>query len=533
MRHATIRGCQALATVVTITLLISLCTGTATAAVEPAALFSDNAVLQADREVPVWGWDTPGQAVTVTVGQAKVTGTADKDGRWEVRLPAMKAAEAALEMTIAGTSTVVLKNILVGEVWLGSGQSNMAMPVDWGVFGAWGSPECMKQVGACNHPKLRIFKVEERLVGDPPAKNVRGSWQMCTPTTVLKWSAAGFFFARDLQKELGGTPVGIINSSVGGTQIAWWSNRKAIIELNPSMNAQVQQRWENDAKKMEDFDKQVVAWQAAGGKTATKPKRPVAPWPSSLYNGMIAPLMPYAIRGIAWYQGESNTGTKVEDSYAKTLEALITTWRAGWKQGEIPFVVVQLPNFGGGGQYSSPTCKPVQVDPVEEEAHWPPLREAQRRVVAGQSNTALLVAIDIGDEKNVHPVNKAELGRRWALLAMQMAYGKKDAVVSGPVFAGCTFKDGKAVATFTTVGGGLTAKGDGEIKGFAIAGKDGKFVWAKAVIDGATVVLSSDAVKEPTAIRYAWAENPIGNLINTEGFPAGPFKNDGVVAENK
>ncbi len=466
------RQIRAIAAIVLIA--ISLEAGSASAAVTPSALFSDNAVLLADHEVPVWGWDEPGQTVTVTVAQAKATGAADKDGRWEVKLPAMKASDTPLEMIIAGSSTVTVKNVLVGEVWVGSGQSNMAMPVDWGVFGAWGTPECMKGINEANYPKLRLFKVQAHMAGEPPAKDVSGVWQICTPTTIVKWSAAGYFFGRELQKELGGAPVGIINSSLGGTQILPWAiNRKSALELNPKFNDKTQEQWARDAKKMEEFDAQMAAWSEAaakakqsGAKEPEKPKRTVAAWPSSLYNGMIAPLVPYSVRGITWYQGESNTGASAEESYARTFETLVKIWRSAWNQPELPFIIVQLPNFSAPGNYISPNSKPVQADPVEADPHWPPIREAQRRTAAALPNTGLLVAIDIGDPKNIHPTNKQEIGRRWALLAMNLVYGKKDLVASGPLLAGCEFKDGKAIAKFTGIGGGMTAKGDGEIKGF-------------------------------------------------------------------
>lgn len=514
-----------------ILVLAGLCfgMGAASAAVEPAALFSDNAVLQADREVPVWGRDQPGQAVTVSVGQVKASGQADASGRWEVRLPAMKADDKPQELVITGSSTKTIANVLIGEVWVGSGQSNMAMPLDWGVFGAWGTPECTKGFKETDYPKLRMFTVAPRPAGEA-AGDLAGSWQICAPMATMKWSATGYFFGRELHKELGGTPVGFICSAVGGTPIAPWISRQA---MDPAPNAKTQEQWAANGAKMAEYEAQVAEAaakaKAAGGKEPARPKAPVGPWPSSLYNGMIAPLMPYAIRGVAWYQGESNTGAMDEEGYAKSLTALITSWRAGWKRDDLPFIVVQLPNYSIKSdfpKYVSPNSKPVQADPIEKDAKWPLIREAQRRTVAALANTALLVAIDIGNPAMIHPTNKADLGRRLALLALPLAYGKKDLVASGPLFAGCAFKDGKVIATFTSIGGGLEAKGGGEIAGFAIAGADGAFVWAKATVEGSTVALSADTVKEPVAVRYDWAENPIGNLINKEGLPASPFRAD-------
>jgi sialate O-acetylesterase len=490
----------------------------------PAALFSDNAVIQADREVPVWGWDNAGQDVTVTLGAAKVTGKADQDGRWQVMLPATKASGTAMDLTMAGSSTVTAKNVLVGEVWVDSGQSNMEYPLRWGLTKV---PEFDKAAADANYPTLRTFKVEQRMAGEPPPKDVKGHWEVSTPQTVAGWSAAGFFFGRALQRQLGGTPVGLIDSTVGGTQIIAWIPPKAYKDIHAPQPWE-QAQWDQGQKQMADYYAAADAAKAAGQPAPAPPKG--ARWPGCLYDGMVAPLMPYAVRGIAWYQGESNTYVKDPVSYGKMLNGLITSWREAWSRPDVPFIIVQLPNYsedlstGKKGTYAGPDTKLVQADPIEVNSQWAPIREVQRLAAAAQPNTALVVTIDIGTQGMIHPWDKWDLGDRMALAAMNLAYGKKDVVAFGPMVAGGTFGGGQVAVKFTSIGGGLQTKGGTDLTGFALAGSDGKFSWAKGTISGDTVTLTSDDVKDPVEVRYDWAENPIGNLINKEGLPASPFK---------
>lgn len=499
-------------------------TGVANAAITPASLFSDNAVIQADREVPVWGWDTAGQDVTVTLGSAKVSGKADSDGRWQVTLPAMKASDAAMELTMAGSSTVTAKNVLVGEVWVDSGQSNMEYPLRWGLTKV---PEFDKAVAEANYPAFRTFKVESHMGAEPPPKDVKGKWDIATPQSVGQWSAAGFFFGRALQKQLGGTPVGLIDASVGGTQIIAWVPPKSYKETHKIQPFE-QAQWDKNQKEMADYYVAADAAKASGQPAPVPPKAPR--WPGNLYSGMVAPLMPYSVRGIAWYQGESNTYLKNADDYSKMLQSLVTDWRAAWNRPDMPFMIVQLPNFsedlasGQKAAYAGPDTKVVQADPVELLSQWPPIREVQRRATETLPNTALVVTIDIGAQLMIHPWNKWDLGDRMALTAMNLSYGKKDLVASGPMATGVEFKSGAAIVKFKSIGGGLDVKGGGDLKGFALAGADGKFSWAKGAVSGDTVTLTADDVKDPTEVRYDWAENPIGNLYNKDGLPAGPFK---------
>lgn len=496
----------------------------AMAVVVPAALFSDNAVLQADREVPVWGWDNPGQEVVVTLGSATAKGQAGPDGRWDARLPAMPANDVPGELKITGSSTATAANVLVGEVWVGSGQSNMA----WTLNADYSKqqktdPEGVKKAReSWNYPKLRMFTVEENMAAPEHIRDVKGKWTVCTPNTAGVWSAAGFYFAQALQQDLGGIPVGVITTAVGGTKIFMWLDSKSYLDAHPDIAAKSLKERTESAPKVEEY-------YAMPANQRTQLKRPAPVWPGAFYDAMVAPLMPYAVRGIAWYQGESDSYLKQPGDYAKSLALLVKTWRAGWRQDDLPFIVFQLANLDTAGKsYGGPNTKAVQEDPVEYDAQFPPIREVQRLTVAAGQHSGLVVVIDSPDPNGVHPSGKGPFGKRWELQALKLAYGKKDLVASGPMFAGCEFTGGKAVVRFTDMGRGLATRDGGPAGGFAIAGEDGKFFWAKAVIGGNTVELSASEVEKPARVRYSWAENPIGNLINREGLPASPFATDAI-----
>ena len=381
-----------------------------------APLLTDHAVLQQGKAVPVWGRAAPDEKVTVTFRDQTVHATAGKDGRWIVYLDALKPGAPA-ELVVSGKNTLRLQDIVVGEVWVCSGQSNME-------FRVWGPPgdvyrvdNADEEVAAAHFPLIRHFKVEQA-VAARPADTVRGTWVVCGPETVGQFTAVGYFFARDLQQKLG-VPIGLINSTWGGTPIESWMS-EAALKSDPAF-AVVDERW---AKAMIDWPAKVAAYKAAvatqekdeaaakaagpakyAGFLKSKPWLPPPPSPASpeaprsLFNGMIAPLLPGAIRGILWYQGESNGSRPGE--YHTLLAAMITAWRAHWGQGNVPFYLVQLPNYGGG-------------DPAG--TNWARLREAQAQVLS-LPNTGMAVTIDIGDPDNVHPRNKQEVGRRLALLA--------------------------------------------------------------------------------------------------------------------
>lgn len=484
----------------------------AVADVELPAVIGDNMVLQRHQRVPIWGTADPGEEVTVTFAGQRVSTTTNRDGHWILRLTAL-AAGGPHEMTIAGNNTIRLRNILVGEVWACSGQSNM----QWSVRA---SNNAQEEIAAADYPMIRLLTVP-RVPASEPVADIEAEWVVCGPETVPNFSAVGYFFGRDIHKELG-VPVGLINTSWGGTPAESWTTRSTLEEY-PDF-APILDRWnqarDNYPEQKKKHEEALAKWKEEAEKAKAEgkqpPRQPGPPLferkqyePSSLFNGMIAPLIPYAIKGAIWYQGESNAGRAYQ--YRELFSAMIRDWRREWGQGAFPFLFVQLANFRAR-------------EPEPGESDWAELREAQSMALklpkAGQA-----VIIDIGEAEDIHPKNKQDVGYRLALNALAIAYGR-DIVYSGPVYRSMD-TDGDTIRLhFDHVGGGLVAKGGGPLKGFAIAGEDRKFVWADAVIDGDTVVVRSDQVARPVAVRYAWANNPECNLYNKDGLPASPFRTD-------
>ncbi|MBN2137544.1 MAG: hypothetical protein JW720_07040 [Sedimentisphaerales bacterium] len=498
----------------TIGVLILLLAGVAFADIRLPAVIGDNMVLQQGKQIAIWGWAEAGEEVMVSVSWESMQWgvTADKDGKWQFKMNS-PAAGGPYEITLKGKNTIALKNILVGEVWVGSGQSNMQMTVQ-------SSANSQEEIAAAKYPKIRLFYVK-REVADEPKSDCTGSWVECSPETIPGFSAVAYFFGRELHKELD-VPVGLIHTSWGGTPAESWT-RRGVLEKEADF-APILKRYADavagypEAKK--EYDQKVEDWKAAVAKARAdgtnppgRPREPFGPGhshsPSGLYNAMIAPLIPYGIQGAIWYQGESNAGRAYQ--YRKLFPAMITNWREDWGQGDFPFLFVQLANFMA-----------VKDEPVESA--WAELREAQLKTLA-LPNTGQAVIIDIGDAKDIHPKNKQDVGKRLAAWALGTTY-KKRAVYSGPLYKAMKVDGAKAILSFDHFGGGLVVKGDGPLKGFAIAGEDKKFVWAEAKIEGNTVVVSSDAVAAPAAVRYAWADNPVCNLYNAEGLPASPFRTD-------
>lgn len=476
-------------------------------------IIGPNMVLQRDQKLPIWGWADGGEKITVTFAGQKKTIIADIEGKWKVSLDPV-AAGGPFTMTISGKESITLKNILVGEVWLCSGQSNMA-------FRVFQSNDKGKESAAANYPEIRFFTVGH--VSKPePQDNADGKWRVCAPgNAVNTFSAVGYFFGRDLHKELK-VPIGLINSSYGGTPAEAWTpfeTLKADTDFSPVVS-----KYEDalkvfpEAKKK--YDAQFAKWKEeiqkarkSGKRPTTRPpKRPYGPGfsgaPGGLYNAMIHPLIPFAIRGAIWYQGEYNVGRA--NQYCKLLSLMIAEWRKRWGQGDFPFGIVQLANYMA-----------VQSDPGEHSS-WAELRDAQLKTSRDVNNSGLAVIIDVGEEKSIHPRNKQDVGKRLALWALATVYGKKN-VYSGPIYDSEKVEGNKMRVSFKHTGSGLMCKGK-ELKGFAIAGKDGKFHWAKAEIDGNDVLVWSDQVSIPVTVRYGWANNPVCNLYNKEGLPASPFR---------
>ena len=485
----------------------------AMAAVTVPSIIGDHMVLQEGKSAPVWGKAAPGESVSVSIGGKTVKTTADKDGRWMVKLPKMKAG-GPLEMTITGKeNALAVKDILVGEVWIGSGQSNM----QWTVKDSKnGKDEC----AAANYPNIRLFYVK-RTVATTPQDNCEGEWKVCTPESVPDFSAVLFFFGRDLHKELN-LPVGLIHSSWGGTPAESWTTRETLA-ADPELKVIVD-RWDQNLANYPvakaAYDKDVQAWEKAVAEAKAagqaEPKKPAAPqgpdspWlAGGLYNAMIHPIVPYGVKGAVWYQGESNAGRAYQ--YRNLFSTMIKDWRRVWGTDDFSFYFVQLANF-------------TAVKPEPEDSDWAELREAQNMALK-LKNTGVALAIDIGEEKDIHPRNKQEVGRRLALNALAKDYDK-NVVFSGPMYKSVRVKGNEAVIKFSHTENGLVARGGDALKGFAIAGADKKFVWADAKIVGNTVVVSSPKVDKPVAVRYAWANNPVCNLYNGAGLPASPFRTD-------
>jgi sialate O-acetylesterase len=461
------------------------------------ALFTDNLVLQQGMPVPVWGWADDGEVVKVSFRGQRQTATA-KEGKWAVRLKALKAGGPDT-LTVAGKNRLEVKNVLVGEVWVCSGQSNMEWPL-------WRSFEPGADIANSANPQIRLFTVP-KLRAAAPTNDMQAAWQLCGPETTTNFSAVAYYFGRALQRDRK-VPVGLIHTSWGGSPAEVWMSEAALsgeAEYKRDILDAYPAALSNYEKAKEEAQKQ--------GKPAPWP-----PWrPAELYNGMIAPLLPYAIEGAIWYQGESNAGRAWQ--YRRLFADMIRNWRRDWGQGDFTFLAVQLAPFDGGKKRSL-----AEIAAVPGESTWAELREAQMFATKALPKVGVAVITDVGDKDDIHPAKKAPVGERLALAARVIAYGEK-ITGFGPVFKSAHFAGDKAVITFEHVGKGLEAR-DGQLQGFAIAGPDRKFVWADAQIQGSTVVVSSPAVSNPVAVRYGWADYPVVNLWNKDGLPASPFRTD-------
>lgn len=612
-----------------------------------ADIFSDHMVLQRNISVNVWGNADPGEKLFVSFNGQKQTTKADKYGKWSIVLKPMKAG-GPLSMTIRGKNEIVLKDILIGDVWICSGQSNMQMRVAV-------SNDAEKEIENANYPNIRLFDVPRTVSNAPEEKIPNTSWKICSPETIKNFSAAGYFFGRDLQKEIN-VPIGLIHSSWGGTCVETWTSKASITkvpnyeqmgaridaydkekiidkkrnELKEALGGFPEKEngmddkwmlpntdksnwksmklptlWENagysllngivwfshdfnlteeeinkNAKlhlgKIDDSDITWIngvkvgemKWGADAERVYKIPEKKLKPgnnnitvrvedtyykggfsskpdklflelgqkkislsgeWkfkidtvyanfrvspndvPSLLYNAMINPLIPYGIKGVIWYQGESNTPRSKE--YEITFPNMINNWREDWKQGDFPFLFVQLANY-----------KKAKSTPQDDD--WAELRETQTKTLS-LKNTGMAVAIDIGEASDIHPKNKQDVGNRLMLSALKVAYGK-DIVHSGPIYKSLQIEGDKAIISFDHMGSGLLVKDKhGYINEFEIAGADQKFYWAKATLEGDKIIVRSDKVIEPVAVRFGWSCNPADfNLYNKEGLPASPFRTD-------
>ncbi len=461
---------------------------TASADVSLSPIIGSNMVLQRDSACPVWGWADAGEQVTVEFAGQKKTAKPDADGKWMVKLDAMKASATGKKMTIRGKNTLTLDDVVVGDVWLCSGQSNM----EWSVAASGNAKE---EIAAGNHPLIRHLKVSNPGAEKPEAKVISDGWQQASPQTVAKFSAVGYYFARELRKEVN-VPIGLLGANWGGTRIEPWTPPQGFKAV-PAL-AGIAGKLDEFPTKTEKPDKADPTKMVVSVNIQT---------PLALYNARIAPLVPFAIRGALWYQGESNRGDAM--AYFDKMKALITGWREVWQMPEMPFYYVQLAPFIYKG-----------ADPTDLPRIW----EAQTAALK-IPHTGMAVITDIGNTTNIHPLNKQEVGRRLSLIALAKTYGKTALEYSGPLFKEAKFAGGKATLTFDHAKG-LKSRDGQPLTHFQIANSSLTFFPAKAEIKGDTVIVSSDEVKEPAAVRFGWVQDAEPNLCNAAGLPASPFRTD-------
>jgi len=494
-----------------ITLLILLITFFTYSNVKLNSLFSDNVVFQRNMEVPVWGWADEGEKVTVEFAGQSVS-TTTKNGKWMVKLKPLKENDEPQEMKVSGKNTLLIKNILVGEVWICSGQSNM----EWALSRSTGGEEAS---AASTNDQLRIFNVPHN-VQMQPVDNVNAKWVLSEPKNTKMISAVGYWFLSKLQKELN-VPVGFINVSFGGTVIESWMSQEALNAMP------VKDKYMDLATMKAEYDKKELelkpirdAWQRAVDSCKLN-NLPAPPRPSvlpsefkgatTIYNGEICPLVPYAVKGIAWYQGESNAYINRAETYYDLLPAMIKLWRNDWKRPDLPFIIFQIASF-----------RNKQTDP-NEKSGIALVQEAQLKASQIISNTALVTTIDMS-ETDVHYKNKQPIGERAMKAALNLAYSKK-IEYCGPIYKSMKIEGNKVILEFSHADKGLIQKGD-TLKGFVVAGSDKKFYFAEAKIAGNKVVVSCKDVANPVAVRYGWADYPQVNLYNKEEIPASPFRTD-------
>ena len=489
------------------------------------SFFSDHMVLQREGKAQIWGTADPGHAVTVAFKGHSVSTKADTNGRWQVSIPTGKADANGAKLTIqSDQSTIELNDVLVGEVWFASGQSNMAFTMNR-------IPTYKELVAESNHPAIRMFNAP-LVTSVEPLDDIEGQWTLCNPQTVPNYSAVAFFFARKLHQELN-IPIGVIKSAWGGKPVETFTSRAALRTL-PGTKKLVETAETEDAnfdrkKAMAQHEVRLQQWQDAVAKWSKepadnrgrRPRRPATPKraldtegrPGVLFNSMIHPFIGYTLRGAIWYQGEGNAKVGAVP-YDQTLPLMINDWRSRWKD-DFSFYFVQLANF------RQPTTEPGDKSP------WPLLQDRMRRVLDSTPKTGMAITNDIGEADDIHPKNKLDVGERLALWALAKDY-KQDLVYCGPLYQSSRVNGDRIEVTFKSVGDGLKSRDGGDLKRFEIAGKENDWHWAEAKIaSNNTVEVSSDQVPKPAAVRYAWAANPQGaNLVNSEGLPASVFRTD-------
>tara|TARA_R110002096_G_scaffold16106_10_gene55000 strand:- start:9506 stop:11062 length:1557 start_codon:yes stop_codon:yes gene_type:complete len=478
------------------------------------SIFGENMVLQRDIPLKIWGWDNPGQSVTVTIGEQTAQGKAGEDGRWEVKLSPLQVTQKALEMNVQGSSAKTLGNILVGEVWVCSGQSNM----QWAVSS---SDDADLETLTAKFPNIRLISIP--LVGtQEPQYDFQGQWLACSPETVRDFSAVGYFFGRTLHQALD-VPIGLIDNAWGGSAAEAWVRRE-VLEADDAYSDYLA-IWEskeaNVDANMARWEKAMAAWKtkAAEAKAAGKnpPRAPRSPEqelkgqhrPGNLHNGVLLPIIGYGIRGAIWYQGENNSGRAY--NYRSLFPLMISQWRELWNQGDFPFYWVQLADF-------------MNEQPAPTASAWAELREAQTMTLS-LPNTGQAVICDLGEAHDIHPKDKQNVAKRLARHALAKDYGI-EIVAESPRYASHKVQGNKVIVEIDHFGAGLDTFDVRTPHGFAIAGEDQQFVWADAKIVGNNIEVSSPEITAPVAVRYAWADNPVANVQNRAGLPLTPFRTD-------
>lgn len=492
----------------TLICLVLLCplVASAESAVTLPGIFSDQMVLQADTPAPIWGQARPGATVSVTLGELSAQGTADEKGNWRVDLPAGPAGGPWDLVVESDSVKLEIKDVLRGDVWLCSGQSNMAM-----AFHALAN--YAEIVAQANDPQLRYFRPQRIQPRSEKQSDLPGRWNAVTPRSMHSLSGVAYFFGRKI-REATGRPVGLIISTAGGTPIESWTDLETM-EANPAFEASIERFAQAKAAfpaRMQEFNEEMAQWEIqakeAEAKGEPRPRRPRMPLgdnhanaPANLYNGMIHPLVGYGIRGILWYQGEANAGIDAA-IYAQQFQAMIQHWRQAWENPELPFYFVQLPNYRVGLRA------------------WAVLRESQRKALQ-LPHTGMAVTIDVGDVAELHPSNKLDVGERLARWALKNEYGK-EIVPSGPLIRKSELQDGKVIVYFDYATGLKTSDGEAP-ETFEAAGPDGRFVPVSAMIQGETIVIEPPDNEPVQTIRYGWDSSPPVNLVNSENLPASPF----------
>jgi sialate O-acetylesterase len=499
-------------------LLISL---TAAAEVRLPKLWSDHGVIQRDHPIHVWGWADVGERVTATLRNGSganetASVTTDSLGHWSVYLAPRPAGGGAYTLSVSGSNTITLDDLLMGDVWLASGQSNMELPL-LGFPGSAVLKNGPEEIKAANHPEIRLLHEAKRF-SYFPMQDQDATWQICTPETAATFSAVAYFFAREIQHDQK-VPIGVVEADWGGTPAESWTsldtlgNDAGLMPVFAERAADMDQQADAEAMKAR-YAREDAAAKAAGRAPEEHPwQPPVEPWAaSSLYNGMIAPVTPLAIRGVIWYQGEANASLDRAPLYHRLLSAMIGDWRRQFAQGDFPFLYAQISSY--------------EASPEED---WGMLRDAQRRTLS-VANTAMAVTLDVGDRDNVHPADKQTVGHRLALAARALSYGE-DVHHSGPLFRQAT-TDGTGMRVYFSGADGKLAARGGTLSGFELAGADRRFVPATATIDadGMAVTVTSPQMTTPVYMRYAWPNAPDATLMDSAGLPASTFTSEAVPA---